>query len=49
MTEIDTEITKLQKLRTELSSLRDLECFSSSQPWDDSWPCEQEFLKRGGE
>lgn len=47
--EIDREIGELQTLRSELEALKELECLTKEQPVDGGWPCEAEFLKRGGE
>ena len=45
--EIDDEIRQLRALKRELQSMETLECptESGSSPW----PCEIEFVKRGGE
>jgi DNA-binding transcriptional MerR regulator len=47
VTEIDEEIRQLRTLKRELQSMGRLECptDSGSSPW----PCEIEFVKRGGE
>lgn len=47
VTEIDHEIRQLLALKRELQSMEGLECptESGSSPW----PCEIEFVKRGGE
>jgi DNA-binding transcriptional MerR regulator len=47
ITELDQEIGQLQQLRSELHSLRDLDCMTSGQPSNEAWPCEGEFVKRG--
>lgn len=47
--ELDQEIRELQALRAELDSLKDLECLTTEEPVGGSWPCEVEFVKRGGE
>ena len=47
--EIDAEIEQLRTLRAELASLRELECLASGKSSGESWPCEVEFVKRGGE
>lgn len=47
--EIDEEIGQLERLRSELDSLGDLECLTSGEPTAGSWPCELEFVKRGGD
>lgn len=45
--EIDTEIRQLRAIKRELQSMEQLDCptDSGSSPW----PCEIEFVKRGGE
>lgn len=47
LAEIDAEIRELRTLKRELQSMERLECptDSGSSPW----PCEIEFVKRGGE
>lgn len=47
VSEIDAEIRELKALKRELQSMERLECpaDSGSPPW----PCEIEFVKRGGE
>jgi DNA-binding transcriptional MerR regulator len=47
--EIDAEITELRRLRSELKSLRELECLTTGESSSGVWPCEVEFVKRGGE
>lgn len=47
--QLDQEIRELRSLRAELSSLKQLDCLSSETAVDGSWPCEIEFVKRGGE
>lgn len=47
--ELDQEIRELQALRSELDSLKDLECLTTEESVGGSWPCEVEFVKRGGE
>lgn len=47
--ELDQEIRELQALRGELDSLSDLECLTTEESVGGSWPCEVEFVKRGGE
>ena len=46
--EVDQEIAELEELRRELRRLRDLECLSSPETATGEWPCEIEFLRRGG-
>lgn len=48
ISEIDQEIEQLRELRSELQALRVLECMTSDAS-NGSWPCEVEFVKRGGE
>jgi DNA-binding transcriptional MerR regulator len=45
--EVDAEIRRLHLLRRELQSMERLECPSDSD--SSPWPCEIEFVKRGGE
>lgn len=47
--ELDQEIRDLQALRGELDSLKDLDCLTTEESLGGSWPCEVEFVKRGGE
>lgn len=47
--QLDQEIRDLRSLRAELNSLKQLECLTSEAAVDGSWPCEIEFVKRGGE
>lgn len=47
--ELDEEIRELQVLRADLDSLKELECLTTEQSVGGSWPCEVEFVKRGGE
>lgn len=47
--EIDNEMTELRRLRSELESLRELECLTTGESSFGVWPCEVEFVKRGGE
>lgn len=47
--ELDEEIRELQALRSELDSLKQLDCLTTETLVADSWPCEVEFVKRGGE
>ena len=47
--EVDQEIAGLEELRRELGRLRNLECLTSLESATDEWPCEIEFLRRGGE
>jgi len=47
--QIDEEMAELQRLRSQLDSLRELECLSSGESVAGAWPCEMEFVKRGGE
>ena len=47
--ELDQEIRELQALRGELDSLKDLDCLTTEESLGGSWPCEVEFVKRGGE
>lgn len=49
LAEIDAEMKELQRLRSELESLQELECLSSGQSSMDAWPCEVELVKRGGD
>lgn len=49
ISELDLEITRLKALRSELQVLKELECLTSEQSNGGSWPCEVEFVKRGGE
>lgn len=44
--EIDQELKRLRVLRAELSAMAQLNCRSSDS---DPWPCEIEFIRRGGE
>jgi DNA-binding transcriptional MerR regulator len=46
--EIDDEVRKLRRLRSELESLRTLEWFDLGRSSAGSWPCGAEFVKRGG-
>lgn len=47
--ELDEEIRGLQVLRADLDSLKELQCLTTEQSVGGSWPCEIEFVKRGGE
>ena len=47
--EIDDEMKELRRLRSELESLRELECLTTGESAAGVWPCEVEFVKRGGE
>ena len=47
--ELDNEIQELQALRAELHSLKDLDCLITHGAKGEAWPCEVEFVKRGGE
>ena len=47
--QLDREIRELQALRADLHSLRELECLTTEQSSGGSWPCELEFVRRGGE
>ncbi len=47
--EIDGEIKQLRRLRADLDSLRELECLTAPTASTAAWPCEVEFVKRGGE
>ena len=47
--EVGQEIAGLEELRRELGRLRNLECLTSLESATDEWPCEIEFLRRGGE
>lgn len=49
ISELDREIGRLKALRFELHLLKELECLTSEQSSGGSWPCEVEFVKRGGE
>lgn len=49
LTELDREIGELQTLRSELEGLKEWNCLATQQPIDGGWPCEAEFVKRGGE
>lgn len=45
--EIDAEMRELKALKLELQSMETLEC--STESGTSPWPCEIEFVKRGGE
>jgi DNA-binding transcriptional MerR regulator len=45
--EIEEELTRLSQLRQQLSEMADLECPANRN--GDLWPCEIEFVKRGGD
>jgi DNA-binding transcriptional MerR regulator len=45
--EIDSEIERLRSLKRELQSMERLDCPTDSGP--SPWPCEIEFVRRGGE
>ncbi|MCA1709285.1 MAG: heavy metal-responsive transcriptional regulator [Actinobacteria bacterium] len=45
--EIDAEISELKALKRELQSMEQLHCTTDSG--SSPWPCEIEFVKRGGE
>jgi MerR family copper efflux transcriptional regulator len=47
--ELDNEIGELEALRAELETLKELECPTTEGPHERAWPCEIEFVKRGGE
>ena len=47
--QLDQEIRELRSLRADLNSLNQLHCLTSETAVDGSWPCEIEFVKRGGE
>lgn len=49
ISELDREVVRLKALRSDLSTLKELECLTSERPSGGSWPCEVEFVKRGGE
>jgi len=49
LAEIDREMKELRRLRSELQSLRELECVTTGKTSSGVWPCEVEFVKRGGE
>jgi DNA-binding transcriptional MerR regulator len=48
MAEIDQELDRLSALRKELEAMSRLECLDSSERVG-AWPCEIEFVKRGGD
>lgn len=48
MAEIDQELERLSALRNELDAMSQLECFDSSEK-KGAWPCEIEFVRRGGD
>lgn len=45
--EIDAEMDRLSELRNELASMAELECPATTE--SELWPCQAEFLRRGGE
>ena len=45
--EIDAEVKRLSELRAEMARMAELRCRVRTS--DDLWPCEVEFIKRGGE
>ena len=47
--ELDQEIDELQRLRSDLEAMKELECLTTEQSAEGVWPCEAEFVKRGGE
>ncbi len=47
--EIEAEMKELLRLRSELESLRELECLTTGESSPGVWACEAEFVKRGGE
>ena len=47
--QLDQEIRELRSLRADLNSLKQLQCLTTETAIDGSWPCEIEFVKRGGE
>lgn len=47
--QLDQEIRELRSLRADLNSLKQLQCLTTETAVDGPWPCEIEFLKRGGE
>ena len=47
--DLDQEIEELQRLRSELEVMTELECLTTGESVDGVWPCEAEFVKRGGE
>jgi DNA-binding transcriptional MerR regulator len=46
---IEDEMTELRRLHSELKSLRELECLTTGESSSGTWPCQVEFVKRGGE
>lgn len=46
LSEIDAELKRLHTLREELAAMAELDCPSTTQ--SELWPCQVEFLKRGG-
>lgn len=47
LAEIDAEMKRLSELRTEMARMAELECPVTTS--GNLWPCEVEFIKRGGE
>ena len=47
--QLDQEIRGLRSLRADLASLKQSQCLTDETAVDGSWPCEIEFVKRGGE
>ena len=45
--ELDQEIGELQRLRSNLEAMKELECLTTEQPVAGEWPCEAELVKRG--
>jgi DNA-binding transcriptional MerR regulator len=43
---IDAEMKRLSELRSELTKLAELDCPATTE--GDLWPCEVQFMKRGG-
>jgi DNA-binding transcriptional MerR regulator len=48
MAEIDQELDRLSALRKDLEAMSRLDCLDSSER-EGIWPCEIEFVKRGGD
>ena len=46
LAEIDDEMERLSKLRSELAAMADLDCPATTE--SELWACEVEFIKKGG-
>ncbi len=48
MAEVDQELARLSALRQDLAEMAELDCFSVEPDRAEAWPCEIEFIGKGG-